>query len=80
MAARDESVNKMIEIYEQPLKNSIVESSDYALQPVHVKTPLRPHQLAMINAMYKKEEQCVNGFDLSGEKHYSQMAILGDKV
>jgi SNF2 family DNA or RNA helicase len=80
MAARDESVNKMIEIYEQPLKNSIIESSDYALQPVHVKTPLRPHQLAMINAMYKKEEQCVNGFDLSGEKHYSQMAILGDKV
>ena len=80
MAARDESVNKMIEIYEQPLKNSIVESSDYVLQPIHVKTPLRPHQLAMINAMHKKEHQCVNGFDLSGEKHYSQMAILGDKV
>jgi len=80
MATRDESVNRMLEIYEQPLINSVSETSEYALQPPHVKVQLRPHQLAMINAMHKKEEQCVNGFDISGEKHFSQMAILGDKV
>lgn len=78
--SRDDSVNSMLNIYEQPLIHSVTESSGYALQPQHIKIPLRPHQLAMVNAMYKKEQQCVEGFDISGEKHYSQMAILGDKV
>ena len=78
--SRDESVSRMLEIYEQPLINSVKESSEYALQPPNIKVQLRPHQLAMINAMHKKEEQCVNGFDISGERHFSQMAVLGDKV
>jgi SNF2 family DNA or RNA helicase len=78
--SRDDSVNLMLDIYEQPLLNSVTESSGYVLQPQHVKVPLRPHQLAMIRAIHEKEQQCVNGFHVKGETHYSQMGILGDKV
>ena len=78
--ARDESVNKMLDVYEQPLLNSITESSIYAVQPQHIKVGLRPHQLAMINAMEEKEKASINGFAIKGETHYSQYAILGDKV
>ena len=78
--SRDDSLQTMLTIYEQPLLNSVTESSEYILQPCHIKTILRPHQLAMINAMHKKEESCVNGFIVNGEKHHSQMSILGDKV
>jgi len=70
----------MLDIYEQPLLNSVTESSGYALQPQHIKVPLRPHQLAMIHAIHKKEHDCVNGFHINDETHYSQMGILGDKV
>lgn len=78
--ARDDSVNKMLEVYEQPLLNSITEASGYAVQPVDIKIPLRPHQLAMVNAMHEKEKSCVEGFNVNGEIHHSQLAILGDKV
>lgn len=78
--SRDDSVNKMLEVYEQPLINSITEASGYSVQPVDIKIPLRPHQLAMINAMHEKERSCIEGFNVKGEVHHSQLAILGDKV
>ena len=78
--SRDDSVNTMISIYEQPLLNSLTESSECALQPPHIKLPLRPHQLAMVNAIYEKEKSCINGFTINNETHYSQVGILGDKV
>lgn len=78
--SRDDSVNTMLSIYEQPLIHAITESSGYALQPQHIKVPLRPHQLAMIHGMHEKENCCVQGFNIRGETHYSQMSILGDKV
>jgi len=78
--SRDDSLSKMLEVYEQPIINSNTENSEFALQPEHVKVPLRPHQLAMINYMMQKEEASVNGFIVNDEIHYSQFAILGDKV
>ncbi len=78
--ARDDSVGKMLDVYEQPILNSITENSMYAIQPKHIKTSLRPHQLAMIHAMEKKEKDSVSGFIIDGETHYSQFSILGDKV
>jgi SNF2 family DNA or RNA helicase len=78
--ARDDSVGKMLDVYEQPILNSITENSMYAIQPKHIKTSLRPHQLAMIHAMEKKENDFVNGYTIDGETHYSQFSILGDKV
>jgi len=80
MAARDDSVNKMLEVYEQPLLHAVTDTSGYAIQPLEIKVALRPHQLAMIHAMSEKEKGCVDGFQINGETHFSQMAILGDKV
>jgi SNF2 family DNA or RNA helicase len=77
---RDDSVSKMLEVYEQPIVNALSDVSEFALQPQHIKIPLRPHQLAMINAMEQKEASCIDGFNVGKETHYSQMAILGDKV
>jgi hypothetical protein len=70
----------MLEVYEQPLLNSITEASGYSIQPPNIKVPLRPHQLAMIHAMQEKERTCIEGFNVKSEIHHSQIAILGDKV
>jgi SNF2 family DNA or RNA helicase len=80
MSARDESLNKILEVYEQPLIHAVTDTSGYAVQPQEIKVPLRPHQLAMIHAMREKERKCIEGFTINNEVHYSQTAILGDKV
>lgn len=78
--SRDDSVNKMLDIYEQPMINGLTENSDMASQPPHIKVNLKPHQLSMIYAMKKKEADSIDGFTINGETNYSQFAILGDKV
>jgi len=78
--SREDSLSKLLDIYEQPIINGTTDNSEFALQPPHVKVPLKPHQLAMINAMQEKENNSINGFTIDGETHYSQFAILGDKV
>jgi len=80
MSARDDSLNRILEVYEQPLLHSVTDTSGYAVQPQEIKIPLRPHQLAMIHAMSEKEKTCIHGFEVNNETHYSQTAILGDKV
>jgi len=70
----------MLEVYEQPLIHAVTDTSGYAIQPPEIKIPLRPHQLAMIHAMGEKQAACIQGFEIKGETHYSQTAILGDKV
>jgi SNF2 family DNA or RNA helicase len=80
MSVRDDSLNKILEVYEQPLINSVTDTSGYAIQPQEIRIPLRPHQLAMIHAMREKERTCIQGFTVNNEIHYSQTAVLGDKV
>jgi SNF2 family DNA or RNA helicase len=80
MSARDDSLNRILEVYEQPLIHAVTDTSGYAVQPQEIKVPLRPHQLAMIHAMHQKERTCIEGFTVNNETHYSQTAILGDKV
>ena len=80
MSARDDSINRMLDVYEQPLLHSVTDTSGYALQPPEIKVALKPHQLAMIHAMTQKQKLCVEGFKVQEETHYSQAAILGDKV
>jgi len=80
MAARDDSVNRILEVYEQPLLFAVTDTSGYAVQPPEIKVSLRPHQLAMIHAMHLKHLSCIQGFQIKDEIHYSQTAILGDKV
>jgi SNF2 family DNA or RNA helicase len=76
----NDSVDKIIEVYEEPLRSALTENSVRALQPTNIKVALKPHQLAMIHAMDEKERACVNGFTMNSETNYSQFAILGDKV
>ena len=80
MSARDDSLNRILEVYEQPLIHAVTDTSGYAVQPSEIKVPLRPHQLAMIHAMHQKERICIEGFQVNNETHYSQTAVLGDKV
>lgn len=67
-----------------PYSHACTESSDRAPQPSHVKVPLRPHQLAVIERMGTLEKQLQNGLDihidLSGchEFLYSRYGVLGD--
>jgi len=78
--SRDDSVNKILDVYEQPLINSVTDASGYVIQPSEIKMPLRPHQLAMIHAMHTKQKSCIEGFKINDETHHSQLCILGDKV
>ena len=78
--SREDSIERMIEVFEHPIKNALKEESPRASQPTHIKVPLKAHQLAMIEAMDKKEKECVSGFTIESEVQYSQFAILGDKV
>ena len=77
---QDDSVSIMLEVYQQPLNHSLTESSTTASQSSEIKVPLHPHQLAMIQAMEEKEYACIHGFRVDDEIHFSQFAILGDKV
>ena len=78
--SREDSVDKMVDVYEQPLRLALTENSPRAMQPTHIKVPLKPHQLAMVYAMDEKEQSCIKGFTINRETHYSQFAVLGDKV
>ena len=66
MSARDDSLNRILEVYEQPLVFSVTDTSGYAVQPQEIKIPLRPHQLAMIHGMQQKEKTCIEGFEVNG--------------
>ena len=78
--SREDSVDKMVDVYEQPLRSALTDNSPRAMQPTHIKVPLKPHQLAMVYAMDEKEQSCIKGFTINMETHYSQFAVLGDKV
>jgi hypothetical protein len=77
---QDDSVGMMLDVYQQPLTYSLTSESSVASQSADIKVPLHPHQLAMISAMEEKEYACINGFRIGAEQHFSQFAILGDKV
>jgi hypothetical protein len=80
MAGRDDSINKLISVFSQPVQNSLTDQSVFAAQPPEIKVPLKPHQLTMIQAMGERENKCIDGFTIDGEIHHSQFAVLGDKV
>lgn len=80
MGTRDDTTSRMLDVYEQPMLNSLTEQSYRAAQPPEIKLPLKPHQLAMIHAMEEREQTCIDGFTINGEIHHSQFAVLGDRV
>ena len=77
---RDETLNKLLDLYQYPITHSLNETTGLAPQPAEIKVSLKPHQLTMIQAMKERETQCIDGFTIGDEVHYSQFAVLGDKV
>lgn len=63
------------------LENSLTEQSRRAAQPVHIRTPLLPHQLASIEAMRYKEISFQHGYPITntGETLYSSYAQYSDR-
>jgi len=73
-------IRQNLELFQEIITNSIRQESPRAPQPPHIKTPLRPHQLATIEAMRKKEIAFQKGYQHERETLYSKYAILGDRA
>jgi len=74
---------KHLEVFQQTFTNSLTQDSPLAPQPIHIKPPLRIHQLAALEAMRQKELSLQIGFKYlpsSEEVLFSRFAILGDSV
>lgn len=76
------SLRNHLEMFQQAFSNALTEESPTAEQPPHMKTNLKIHQLAAINAMREKEIALRTGFKVPGteETLFSQYAFLGDRV
>jgi hypothetical protein len=76
------SLRNHLEMFHQAFSNALTEDSPVSQQPPHMKTNLKIHQLAAINAMYEKEVAFRLGFKVPGteETLFSQYAFLGDRV
>jgi len=77
-----QSLRNHLEMFHQTFSNALTEDSDLAAQPPHMKTSLKIHQLAAIQAMREKEIALRTGFKVPGteETLFSQYAFLGDRV
>jgi hypothetical protein len=73
-------IRQNLELLQQIISDSIGQTSPRATQPSHIKTPLRPHQLATIEAMRQKEISFQTGYRHGRETLYSKYAILGDRA
>jgi SNF2 family DNA or RNA helicase len=69
-------------MFQQAFSNALTDDSPISPQPAHLKTNLKIHQLAAINAMKEKEISLRLGFKVPGteETLFSQYAFLGDRV
>jgi hypothetical protein len=72
-----DKINVLNKVY----TTSLDENSLKAKQPDQITVKLKAHQLAMLNAMKEKEENCLNGLKISDEEmFYSRFGVLGDNV
>jgi len=74
---------KHLEIFQQTFSNALTQESPLATQPIHIKPPLRIHQLAVLEAMRQKELALQIGFKYlpsSEQVLFSKFAFLGDSV
>ena len=68
-------------IHDQVSKNLLKTSDSLSTQPSRITVPLRKHQLAVLEAMKKKEEDLQRGLHLPDNNLlYSRWAVLGDKA
>lgn len=74
------TIRQNLELLQEIITNSITQNSPKAKQPPHINTPLRPHQLATLDAMRNKELAFQTGYKTSRETLYSKYAIFSDRA
>ena len=76
------SLRNHLEMFQQTFSNALTADSPFTLQPEHITSPLKAHQLAALHAMKEKEISLRTGFQIPGtqETLFSKYAFLGDRV
>ena len=74
------SNRRILDVMNIPFQNMLTNESLRITQPPEINISLRPHQLALIHAMYTKERECMEGIDYKSTTTYSNYGILGDDV
>ena len=71
---------KILDIMSIPFEYMLTNQSPRAQQPSSIKLSLKPHQLALVEGMRRKEVECMEGFHYKGTTTFSNYGILGDDV
>ena len=71
---------KAIRVLNDAFRYSLDSGAPIAEQPPEIKTPLRPHQKAVLYEMEARERMLSKGMDLSGSRLFSRFSFLGDGV
>lgn len=71
-----------LEMFQQTFSNALTSSSPRSVQPPHIITQLKDHQLAAIGEMRTKELAFQTGYTIPNTKEivFSKYAILGDRA
>ncbi len=82
MSIHVRTLRSHLEMLQQTFSNALTADSPFAKQPPHISTPLRLHQLTILDAMRHKEETLRTGYRIPGtdETLFSNYAFLGDRV
>ena len=70
----------LIKLLNMLFLNSLTTESPRAPQPLDIKVPLRPHQLAVINHMETLEKESIVGREYKSFKTFSNFGFVGDEV
>ena len=75
------NVKAHMELFQETFSHALTADSSRAPQPPHINMPLRPHQLAALDAMKTYEATLRYGMPLeNGSRLFSQFAYLGDGI
>jgi hypothetical protein len=82
MSIHIRTLRSHLEMLQQTFSNALTSDSPFAKQPPHITSPLRLHQLTILDAMKIKEETLRTGYKIpdTEETLFSNYAFLGDRV
>lgn len=71
---------RILDVLNIPFQNALTSAAPRVKQPAAITLALKPHQLALIEAMRQKEVQCMNGLEFHTTRTYTNYGVLGDDV
>ena len=74
------SNQRILEVMNIAFQNMLTNQSPRVAQPSAIKLALKPHQLALIHGMVKKEKECMEGYSFQGTTTFTNYGILGEDV